>query len=177
MSELKPCPFCDGTDITPDYDSFKKKPHLISMGCNNEDCLADIFMGDNPSIDEATEIWNTRPIEDVLTARIAGLEAENANLQKKYKLVLDKLTALTGLDKKIVLKESNKQSCPVCPRELGSNPECWLCAEIAHLNAMLDAATSFGFWRTITDNALGIGAKNPITRSWLAEQVENSTKG
>ena len=70
MSELKPCPFCGNEPhIDANY-------HLFS--CQNKDCIADATNY------EATmgffEQWNTRPIEDALTARIAELEAEVSRL-------------------------------------------------------------------------------------------------
>ena len=64
--ELRPCPFCG------------KEPHIDAnyhlFSCQNKDCIADATNY------EATmgffEHWNTRPIEDALTARITELEAE-----------------------------------------------------------------------------------------------------
>ena len=72
MSEkFRPCPFCG------------KEPHIDAnyhlFSCQNKDCIADATNY------EATmgffEQWNTRPIEDALTARIAELEVENDRLQ------------------------------------------------------------------------------------------------
>ena len=56
MSELKPCPFCGGEAelCYSEVDTFCRK-------CN---------------VMQETELWNTRPIEDALNARIAELEAE-----------------------------------------------------------------------------------------------------
>ena len=56
MSELKPCPFCGGEAelCYSEVDTFCRK-------CN---------------VMQETELWNTRPIEDALNARIAKLEAE-----------------------------------------------------------------------------------------------------
>ena len=57
MSELKPCPFCGGEAelCYSEVDTFCRK-------CN---------------VMQETELWNTRPIEDELRARIAELEAES----------------------------------------------------------------------------------------------------
>jgi len=54
--ELRPCPFCGGTKI------------CTEKGINLNYC-------DNCSAESNIEHWNTRPIEDALTARIAELEA------------------------------------------------------------------------------------------------------
>ena len=60
MSELKPCPFCGGEAelCYSEVDTFCRK-------CN---------------VMQETELWNTRPIEDELRARIAELEAESDQL-------------------------------------------------------------------------------------------------
>lgn len=65
MSELKPCPFCGSTDI--------KLHDEISHAVWCQECFAEV-----PSIDieSAIKLWNTRPIEDALNARIAELEEE-----------------------------------------------------------------------------------------------------
>ena len=57
MSELKPCPFCGGEAelCYSEVDTFCRKCNVI----------------------QETEMWNTRPIEDELRARIAELEAES----------------------------------------------------------------------------------------------------
>jgi len=53
--ELRPCPFCGGEAelCYSEVDTFCRK-------CN---------------VMQETELWNTRPIEDALNARIAELEA------------------------------------------------------------------------------------------------------
>ena len=63
MGEIKPCPFCGSTDI--------KLHDEISHAVWCQECFAEM-----PSIDieSAVELWNTRPIEDALNARIAELE-------------------------------------------------------------------------------------------------------
>ena len=57
MSELKPCPFCGGSNV-------KDEPALQVVICM--DCGAEI--------DTDLGEWNKRPIEDALNARIAELE-------------------------------------------------------------------------------------------------------
>ena len=59
MINLKPCPFCGGNDIV--YEEA-----LSVTYCN--DCGGELDEGFGSD-------WNTRPIEDALTARIAELEA------------------------------------------------------------------------------------------------------
>jgi len=60
--ELRPCPFCGGTNI------------CTEKGINLNYC-------DSCSAEANIEHWNTRPIEDDLRKRIAELEAENAELK------------------------------------------------------------------------------------------------
>ena len=58
--ELRPCPFCGGEAelCYSEVDTFCRKCNVI----------------------QETEMWNTRPIEDELRARIAELEAESDQL-------------------------------------------------------------------------------------------------
>ena len=74
MSEIKPCPFCGSTDI--------KLHDEISHAVWCQECFAEM-----PSIDieSAVELWNTRPIEDELRARIAELEADNDQLTARWR--------------------------------------------------------------------------------------------
>lgn len=88
MSELKPCPFC-GKIPKPDWTDESY------IECTNRKC--DIY-----SFGMSTGAWNTRPIEDALTARIAELEAENDRLQ--FWLVsaegeIDQLTAHSDIER------------------------------------------------------------------------------
>ena len=67
IDELKPCPFCGGEAQVNTWTM-----HGITESrcfCSNSDCP-------NSVRTVALEQWNTRPIEDVLQARIAELEAE-----------------------------------------------------------------------------------------------------
>ena len=62
MSELKPCPFCKhfaGFSVILPYEEYPG--HVACMFCGAETPF---------------DIWNTRPIEDALRARIAELEAK-----------------------------------------------------------------------------------------------------
>ena len=73
MTEPKPCPFC-GND---------KKELLSCSGGDDDiviclDCLAENMR---------LNCWNTRPIEDALQERIAGLEAENGALREAQRLI------------------------------------------------------------------------------------------
>ena len=73
MSELKPCPFCGGSNV-------KDEPALQVVICMDCGAEKDTDLGE----------WNTRPIEDALTARIAELELRldvyNGNM---YDVVVD----------------------------------------------------------------------------------------
>ena len=73
MSELKRCPFCGGEPTS----SNEFDDEVLFYGCTKD---IDCPMYDAPFVN--LENWNTRPIEDALTARIAELEAENLELRK-----------------------------------------------------------------------------------------------
>ena len=84
MSELKPCPFCG------------KEPAIDNNFaiCVNDDCeLSDYWSG----LEDCS--WNTRPIEDALTARIAELEAE-----RRWRVVAD--GELPELGKEVIFYDS-----------------------------------------------------------------------
>jgi len=59
---LKPCPFCG-----------KKEPYAENCICQSDPMLA-----------MSRGAWNTRPIEDKLTARVAELEEALRTLKTKY---------------------------------------------------------------------------------------------
>lgn len=62
--KLKPCPFCG----SPAYSYHDNCIDFAGVKCDLGGCVcADILITENN--------WNTRPIEDALTARIAELEA------------------------------------------------------------------------------------------------------
>lgn len=64
--ELKPCPFCGSEPtVTNEFDD-----EVLFYGCTKD---IDCPLYDAPFVN--LENWNTRPIEDVLQARIAELES------------------------------------------------------------------------------------------------------
>lgn len=71
MSELKPCPFC-GSSPYINHNGRSPFPHIV--GCGG--CDIEVEAGGQ---EEAADIWNLRPVEDELRARIAELEKEKAN--------------------------------------------------------------------------------------------------
>jgi len=66
--ELKPCPFCGGMPKVNDW-TLKGITDKRCF-CDNEKCP--VYLSKTIAIDD----WNTRPIEDALTARITELEQE-----------------------------------------------------------------------------------------------------
>jgi len=80
--ELRPCPFCGGTKI------------CTEKGINLNYC-------DNCSAESNVEHWNTRPIEDALTTRIAELEAEidirKDQLREAENILIDKNLQIDSL--------------------------------------------------------------------------------
>ena len=83
MSELKPCPFC-GAEVQDD-ERGEKYPRKSPMGgwiIHCECCGASLSQFRKSGKGEIS--WNTRPIEDALTARIAELEEENNRLQDAW---------------------------------------------------------------------------------------------
>ena len=79
MTELKPCPFCgEVPKITGDPDS-EEYIRGYSMGfveCRNDSCPMSYNFIIAPTQKEATSLWNNRPIEEILQARIIALEKE-----------------------------------------------------------------------------------------------------
>jgi hypothetical protein len=72
--ELRSCPFCGSTSLPHIYKVRNLGyDHPGFVKCSN--CV--------DGVSAAT--WNTRPIEDVLRAKIAELEAEVAKLKKNLK--------------------------------------------------------------------------------------------
>ena len=62
MNKLKPCPFCGKM---PEVYEFNRRKYY---GCGRDECYTAGFNGT-----VTKSIWNTRPIEDALNARIAEL--------------------------------------------------------------------------------------------------------
>jgi Lar family restriction alleviation protein len=65
MTELKRCPFCGGE---PELNTDEVKYLRCSKCWTMQDY--------QPSVSAAKKLWNTRPIEDELNARIKELEEE-----------------------------------------------------------------------------------------------------
>ena len=63
--EIKPCPYCGSTDI--------KLHDEITHAVWCQECFSEV---ESIDIESAIKLWNTRPIEDALQARIAELEAQ-----------------------------------------------------------------------------------------------------
>ena len=73
--ELRPCPFCGGTNI------------CTEKSINLNYC-------DSCSAEANIEHWNTRPIEDALQSRIAELEKDLSNKEIEYTDLWDDALAL-----------------------------------------------------------------------------------
>lgn len=72
--ELKPCPFCGGeAHIGAGYGSaFDGTVYFAE--CMMAKCPAQPELDCFDTVEKAAEVWNTRPVEDALRARIADLE-------------------------------------------------------------------------------------------------------
>lgn len=97
--ELKPCPFCGSDDMNVTVTDI-----FHAVWCR--DCGA---LVDNDEEDVA-KLWNTRPIEDALQARIAELEAENKKQKEWINFLLsirpeDRIEALKKLSELIYLAD------------------------------------------------------------------------
>ena len=76
MKELKPCPFCGGSNL--EIASSPTNPRLMYIRCKSDACPYGSWSN---KVDRDTG-WNTRPIEDSLQKRVEELEKEKAELQK-----------------------------------------------------------------------------------------------
>jgi hypothetical protein len=83
MSELKPCPFC-GNELPVHYIAMQNR-YVQLISCPS--CYATISCNKFLSDRDALATWNSRPIEDALNARIAELEAENAELKERVAML------------------------------------------------------------------------------------------
>ena len=88
MSELKACAHC-GHEAQPIRYEYKNGEIQDLAYCPNDDCP---MHHRTLSI----EAWQTRPIEDALNARIAELEAENAELKERIAM-LDTMAVFKSL--------------------------------------------------------------------------------
>lgn len=71
MSELKPCPFCGGTNIKLGQVEISC-PQEIGYYHHCDECNSSNEV--IPYMDKAVAEWNTRPIEDALLARAEAAE-------------------------------------------------------------------------------------------------------
>ena len=109
MSELKPCPFCG----SPAYSYHDNCIDFAGVKCDLGGCVcADILITENN--------WNTRPIEDALTARIAELEAHIAALEADYVIsnreLLIKQVEINRQSARIAELEAERRWIPVGER-------------------------------------------------------------
>ena len=112
MTENKRCPLC-GCKTRVKHSSITGENYI---GCSNANCQMP------PMILESD--WNTRPIEDALNARIAELEAENAELEAEmerlknsiYSLDIDWEMLCTNKDAKISRLKGEREWIPVSKR-------------------------------------------------------------
>ena len=62
MSELKPCPFCGKQPLlwdTTGLHNYNSKAPTWDIGCNNEECLINVYKCLR-SEEDAIKAWNTR---------------------------------------------------------------------------------------------------------------------
>ena len=80
MSELKPCPFC-GNELPVHYIAMQNRyVQLISCPFCNGTVSCNKFLSDK----DALTTWNTRPLEDVLLARIAECESALISMVQQF---------------------------------------------------------------------------------------------
>lgn len=87
--ELRPCPFCGSEDLV----------YLPIVWCKK--CDAQVKIADN--LEDTIKLWNTRPIEDALRARIAELE-------EKLKRFEEFTSVFEDWDWDEEVKDDNKES-------------------------------------------------------------------
>ena len=76
---LKPCPFCGGTDVSNWLNGKGWSVEVECQGCHSG-ITASWDESQERFVNQAIEIWNTRQIEDELNKRIEELEAKNTRL-------------------------------------------------------------------------------------------------
>jgi hypothetical protein len=79
--ELKPCPFCGGTDIENEIDGVWVFTNCAT--CGGSSFPIDLTKDASNQLREKAgrDTWNTRPIEDRLTAELAAANARIAELE------------------------------------------------------------------------------------------------
>lgn len=83
MTELKPCPFCGkpvAMDIIPGADVGSEE-YYAGCGCLSNEAGAYGVESDGDSEESVAAMWNHRPLEAALEARVKELEAELAEAQ------------------------------------------------------------------------------------------------
>lgn len=76
MIELKPCPFCGSENVHVERKDLFFWVECYDCGAVGQEArLRDVFVNIAQGEERAANNWNTRPIEDALTTRIAELEA------------------------------------------------------------------------------------------------------
>jgi hypothetical protein len=83
---LKPCPLC-GADAEMHYEKLCGTT-IYMVKCSADKCQCQ-EMGWHETETDATNVWNTRPIDDALQARIAELEAEVIQYMAELDRVLE----------------------------------------------------------------------------------------
>jgi hypothetical protein len=79
--KLKPCPLC-GDDAEMHYEKLCGTT-IYMVKCSADKCQCQ-EMGWHETETDATNVWNTRPIDDALQARIAELETTLQEIHQHY---------------------------------------------------------------------------------------------
>ena len=97
--ELKRCPFCGSNDIrvcvVPDDNPKSESGEWITVGCYDCGTMAQLACLPGTK-DESIGQWNTRPIEDELTAEISRLTSELTNGRELLAMALAEGERLTA---------------------------------------------------------------------------------
>ncbi|MDL2315458.1 Lar family restriction alleviation protein [Desulfovibrio sp. OttesenSCG-928-A18] len=111
MKELKPCPFCGGSNIVVTHETAD-----ASVYC--ADCYGEIKIYRKGVIaSDLNARWNTRPLEDALRTENARLTAEIEMLSKRHdEATRPTISNIVGIISSVVCDET-------CPVETGG-PAC-----------------------------------------------------
>lgn len=111
MSELKGCPICGGEIHLEDFDQM---PCPVCEKCG---CVFSFYKEDY-SREEVAELFNSRPLEDSLRARIGELEKETAPFRDPYFKDLS-MSAIAELAKKSIklTEQHNKDTARIAELE------------------------------------------------------------